>query len=104
MRYLGRSEDAVRLKASRLGLSRVFFTAGDAEAMNCYGKDFGENCITRCPGHDGCLDKYLELIKLDGSIILGQNKLTVLDKIERDQLFQALKVLRTAMNVKKEID
>lgn len=101
MEHLGRTEDAIRLKASRLGLARSFMTGEDVQLMNCYGRDYDESCIIRCPGHHECLMAWTEAIKIDGSIIVGQNKLTILDKVDRDQLYQALKVLKAVKEAEK---
>lgn len=91
-KHLGRTMNGIRLKASRLGLARSW--GEDYTLMRCFGKDFDASCMIRCVGHEACLNKYLELIKVDGSIILSQNRLTIVDKVKRDQLMRALKVLK----------
>lgn len=60
---LGRSMNSIRLKASRIGLKRSYVLATDGALIRCYGRDFDESCVERCPMWSPCLETYTEYEK-----------------------------------------
>jgi len=54
---LGRSENAIRIKASRLGLKRTL------DINPCFGQDFTESCVDNCEDWLACLDAYTKQIQ-----------------------------------------
>lgn len=89
----GRSEDSIRLKASRIGLSRPF--NNDPTVFNrvrCWGVDFDQTCVDRCPDWVNCLDQYAEEQK--SHIIIGENRATVNGAITGGMIAEALRGIK----------
>lgn len=78
-KYLGRTENAINLKASRIGLKKPFkvYNKEDIQFLKCYGKEFDENCVDLCPGWMHCLDEFSQGVKKDLELELKLTKLTV---------------------------
>lgn len=85
---LGRTENAIRLKASRSGLKRPFILLEDTQAqtvLKCYGRDFDQDCVDQCPVWYPCLDLWIEkqkkfieydkesnTVRIKGHVVTGQ--------------------------------
>lgn len=62
---LGRSVNAIHLKASRMGVSRPYNNDDERARLvtRCYTLDFDESCVGKCPQWIQCLEEYTERIK-----------------------------------------
>jgi len=82
---LGRSENAIRIKASRLGLKRTL------DINPCFGQDFTESCVDNCEDWLACLDAYTKQIQDALEIEYRITKITVKGKAKGSQIVRALR-------------
>jgi len=82
---LGRSENAIRIKASRMGLKKF------QDINPCFGKDFGERCVDSCPDWIACLDAYTQQIQDALEIEYRITRITVRGNVKGSQIVRALR-------------
>lgn len=95
-RDLGKSVNAVYLKASRLGLTKTFIISDpeDLQLLKCFGKGIDETCIERCPGWLECLEKYSQDIKKELELEYELKRITIKGPTTAERLLQVIREAR----------
>lgn len=93
---LGRTVNALHLKAMRMGVMRPYSNRDPEtrQKTRCFGLDFDETCIGKCPQWVACLEEYTDKIKNKLEIEYKEkrlNKIRVKNKVLASQIIEVIK-------------
>jgi len=95
--HLGRSENAIKVRASRIGVKRPVFIdpieswgPGAYELLKCYGLEFRADCVDSCPGWLKCMEIYTEK-RVNEAFNLKGNRGTVSGNMTGPELVRAIR-------------